>query len=77
MGKGLPRGVFTYTSTGARGGVQPSERAEKATRDTFDQLTDKGLLDKRKTTLEEKGDVVLFQPYGANLSKSDPSALWK
>ena len=26
--------------------------AEKAARDTLDQLADKGLLDKRKTTLE-------------------------
>ena len=51
--------------------------AEKAARDTLDQLTDKGLLDKRKTTLEGKGDVVLFRPYGADLSKSDVSALWK
>mgnify|MGYP001160215456 FL=1 len=51
--------------------------AEKAARDTLDQLADKGLLDKRKTTLEGKGDVVLFRPYGADLSKSDVSALWK
>ena len=51
--------------------------AEKAARDTLDQLTDKGLLDKRKPTLEGKGDVVLFRPYGADLSKSDMSALWK
>ena len=51
--------------------------AEKAARDTLDQLEDKGLLDKRKTTLEGKGDVVLFRPYGADLSKSDVSALWK
>ena len=36
---------------------------EKAARDTLDQLADKGLLDKRKTTLEGKGDVVLFRPY--------------
>ena len=36
--------------------------AEKAARDTLDQLADKGLLDKRKTTLEGKGDVVLFPP---------------
>ena len=51
--------------------------AEKAARDTLDQLADKGLLDKRKATLEGKGDVVLFRPYGADLSKSDMSALWK
>ena len=51
--------------------------AEKAARDTLDQLADKGLLDKQKTTLEGKGDVVLFRPYGADLSKSDVSALWK
>ena len=51
--------------------------AEKAARDTLDQLADKGLLDKRKTTLEGKGDVVLFRPYGADLSKSDMSTLWK
>ena len=51
--------------------------AEKAARDTLDQLTDKGLLAKRKTTLEGKGDVVLFRPYGADLSKSDISVLWK
>ena len=38
---------------------------------------DKGLLDKQKTTLEGKGDVVLFLPYVADLSKSDVSALWK
>ena len=29
MGEGLPRGVFTDTSTGARGGVQPSERCRE------------------------------------------------
>ena len=51
--------------------------AEKAARDTLDQLADKGLLDKRKTTLEGKGDVALFRPYGADLSKSDMSVLWK
>ena len=51
--------------------------AEKAARDTLDQLADKGLLDKRKTTLEGKGDVVLFRPYGADLSKPDMSVLWK
>ncbi|MDC0316025.1 hypothetical protein OAL32_03805 [Synechococcus sp. AH-551-G15] len=50
--------------------------AEKAARDTLDQLADKGLLDKRKTTLEGKGDVVLFRPCGADLSKSDMSVLW-
>ena len=50
--------------------------AVKAARDTLDQLADKGLLDKRKSTLKGKGDVVLFRPYGANLSKSDVSALW-
>ena len=36
--------------------------AEKAARDTLDQLADKWLLDKQKPTLEGKGDVVLFQP---------------
>ena len=36
--------------------------AERAVRDTLGELTDKGLLDKRKTTLEGKGDVVLFPP---------------
>ena len=51
--------------------------AEEAARDTLDQLADKGLLDKQKPTLEGKGDVVLFRPYGADLSKSDMSALWK
>ena len=50
---------------------------EKAARDTLDQLTDKGLLDKRKPMLEGKGDVVLFRPYGADLSKFDASALCK
>ena len=49
--------------------------AEKAARDTLDQLADKGLLDKRKTTLEGKGDVVLFRPYGADHSKSDLSLI--
>ena len=44
--------------------------AEKAARDTPDQLTDKGLLDKRKPTLEGKGEVVLFRPYGAFLNGS-------
>ena len=51
--------------------------AEKAARDTLDQLAGKGLLDKRKTTLEGKSDVVLFRPYGADLSKSDVSGLRK
>ena len=51
--------------------------AEKAARDTLDQLAGKGLLDKRKTTLEGKGDVVLFRPYGADFTKSDVSVLWK
>ena len=46
-------------------------------RDTLDQLIDKGLLDKRKPTLDGKGDVVLFRPYGADLYQSDMSALWK
>jgi hypothetical protein len=50
--------------------------AEKAARVTLDHIADKGLVDKRKTTLEGKGDVVLFCPYGADLSKSDMSALW-
>ena len=57
--------------------VKDAEKAGQAARDTLDQLADKGLLDKRKTTLKSKGDVVLFRPYEADLSKSDPSALWK
>ena len=50
---------------------------EKPARNTLDQLAGKGLLDKRKITLEGKGDAVLFRPYAADLSKSDVSALWK
>ncbi len=34
--------------------------AEKAAQDTLDQLVDKGLLDKRKTTLEGKGSGECF-----------------
>ena len=51
--------------------------AKKAARDHLDRLTDKELLDKRNITLGGKGDVFLFRPYGADLSKSDVSALWK
>ena len=51
--------------------------AEKAARDTLDQLIDKGLLGKQKPTLEGKGDVVLFRPYGADSSNQNVNTFCK